>query len=120
MTISEPNVVRTHNEAAPDEPVRVHVADDILTISLNRPKRHNAVNNAMHVGLVSALTQAAADESIRVVLLRGEGRSFCSGGDVELFDDFGGAAARSLAQQVLTFGESRQLLDVIMAVPQPI
>jgi enoyl-CoA hydratase/carnithine racemase len=63
------------------EVVRLHVADGVATISLNRPRRHNAVDDAMHDRLVEAWAEVLADPAARVVLLRGEGRSFCSGRD---------------------------------------
>jgi enoyl-CoA hydratase/carnithine racemase len=57
------------------------VADGVATISLNRPERHNAVDDELRDGLFSAWDTALADPAARVILLRGEGRSFCSGRD---------------------------------------
>jgi enoyl-CoA hydratase/carnithine racemase len=57
------------------------VADGVGTISLNRPERHNAVDDELHDLLVEAWDAVSTDASVRVVLLRGEGRSFCSGRD---------------------------------------
>jgi enoyl-CoA hydratase/carnithine racemase len=57
------------------------VADGVATISLNRPERHNAIDDELHDELLSAWEQVLADPAARVVLLRGEGRSFCSGRD---------------------------------------
>lgn len=61
--------------------VKLAVADGVATISLNRPERHNAIDDELHEELVSAWDQVLADPAARVVLLRGEGRSFCSGRD---------------------------------------
>jgi enoyl-CoA hydratase len=58
-----------------------------LTVTLHRPHRHNAVSRALRDELVDALGVALSDDSIRAVVLRGAGRSFCSGGDL---DEFGG------------------------------
>ncbi|GAA0616933.1 enoyl-CoA hydratase/isomerase family protein [Sporichthya brevicatena] len=62
-------------------PVRVQVAAGVATLSLNRPHRHNAIDDALHEQLVEAWDAALADPDVRVILLRGEGRSFCSGRD---------------------------------------
>jgi enoyl-CoA hydratase/carnithine racemase len=61
--------------------LRLAVADGVATISLNRPERHNAIDDELHDELVSAWDEALADPAARVILLRGEGRSFCSGRD---------------------------------------
>jgi enoyl-CoA hydratase/carnithine racemase len=57
------------------------VADGVATISLNRPERHNAVDDDLRADLSRAWDDVLADPSARVILLRGEGRSFCSGRD---------------------------------------
>src|SRR5690606_40408103 len=53
-----------------------------MTVSLNRPARLNAIDNGLARELLSAIESAAADDTVRVLLLRGEGRAFCAGGDV--------------------------------------
>jgi enoyl-CoA hydratase/carnithine racemase len=61
--------------------VKLAVTDGVAVISLNRPERHNAIDDELHDELVSAWDKVLADPAARVVLLRGEGRSFCSGRD---------------------------------------
>jgi hypothetical protein len=56
-----------------------------LAITLNRPHVRNALDSAMRDGLVEALTIAERDPSVTVVHLRGAGKSFCSGGDLDEF-----------------------------------
>jgi enoyl-CoA hydratase/carnithine racemase len=51
------------------------------TLSLNRPDRHNAINDEMGRAYGQALSDLMSDDQVRVVLLRGEGRSFSSGRD---------------------------------------
>lgn len=51
-------------------------------MSLNRPDKINAFNPGMGAALLAALEAAAADSSCRAILLRGEGRGFCSGQDL--------------------------------------
>jgi len=56
--------------------------DGVLTLTLNRPRRLNAITAALADDLWQALAQADADTSVKSVLLRGEGRAFCAGRDV--------------------------------------
>ena len=54
----------------------------IATITLNRPERLNAFDGPMALDLLAALDEAAADPSVRSVILTGAGRGFCAGGDL--------------------------------------
>jgi 2-(1,2-epoxy-1,2-dihydrophenyl)acetyl-CoA isomerase len=63
--------------------------DGVLTITLNRPDVLNALNQAMHMGLRSALEEAAT-EDVRAVVITGAGRGFCVGQDLS---EFSGAAS---------------------------
>lgn len=54
----------------------------VRTITLNRPERLNAVNPALAAELPAALDAAAADDTVRVVVLTGAGRGFCAGLDL--------------------------------------
>jgi hypothetical protein len=56
-----------------------------LEITLSRPTRHNAFSRAMRDAFVEALQLALVDSSIEEVVLRGDGDSFCSGGDLDEF-----------------------------------
>ncbi len=58
---------------------------DTLSIVLNRPERHNAFGVAVRAGLLEGLQLAQVDESIRSVVISGNGPSFCSGGDLDEF-----------------------------------
>src|SRR5260221_11026486 len=55
----------------------------LLTITMNRPDRRNALNPDMTRGLVEAARRAADDHEVRAVLLKGAGGTFCVGGDVK-------------------------------------
>ena len=65
--------------------VRVDRAGDALILTLTRPGRPNALDAPMRDALVDALDLAAADPAIARVELRGEGRAFCAGGDLDEF-----------------------------------
>jgi enoyl-CoA hydratase len=67
--------------------VRYESEDKISIITMNRPAKLNAVNGDMKAALVSAFKQADDDPATSVVILRGEGRSFCVGYDIGRMDD---------------------------------
>jgi 2-(1,2-epoxy-1,2-dihydrophenyl)acetyl-CoA isomerase len=56
--------------------------DGILTLTLNRPHKLNAIDNELAADLLRALDAAATDEAVRAIRLRGNGRAFCAGRDV--------------------------------------
>ena len=58
---------------------------DIARIALNRPERRNALDQELLTELRDALRVSASDESVRVVLLTGAGKDFCSGMDLRVF-----------------------------------
>ncbi len=57
--------------------------EGISIISLNRPEKLNALTPAMRVEIRKAFEDAAADPSVRVVILTGTGRAFCAGADIQ-------------------------------------
>ena len=63
----------------------------VVTLTLNRPEKLNALNPDMHERLRSALERAADEDSIRAVLLTGSGRGFCTGQDLSERDVSPGA-----------------------------
>jgi len=64
------------------EDIRYEVGEGRARITLARPKAHNAISQQMLDELEHALWQADDDQSVHCVILRGEGRSFCSGYDL--------------------------------------
>ena len=66
-----------------EEILLTDVTDHILTLTLNRPERLNALGEDMRQRLWDQLIRAEHDDDIRVVVLTGAGRGFCSGGDVK-------------------------------------
>jgi 2-(1,2-epoxy-1,2-dihydrophenyl)acetyl-CoA isomerase len=63
------------------------VEDGVLTLTMNRPDRLNALTGEMLQGLHDRITRAAADPAIGVIVLTGAGRGFCAGGDVKAMAD---------------------------------
>ena len=61
----------------------------VLTVTFDRPARHNAMTFEMYEGLYAACDAADADQDVRVLVLRGAGgRAFVSGTDIATFRDF--------------------------------
>ncbi|GLQ05243.1 enoyl-CoA hydratase/isomerase family protein [Sneathiella chinensis] len=76
--------------------------DSVLTITLDKPKQHNVLNPEEMAALQQAFEQAAEDAALRVVVLTGEGRSFCAGANLgELGDyDFGANPLENLTNAI--------------------
>lgn len=70
------------NETAPNHVVLMHTDAAQLTVTLNRPDVCNALNPELIRALIHALNHAASTPSIHCVILRGNGRHFCSGADL--------------------------------------
>jgi enoyl-CoA hydratase/carnithine racemase len=67
------------------EHIRLEKADNILTLTLARPDKKNALTNAMYGALTDALLAAESDPAARVIVIRGEGDMFTAGNDVGEF-----------------------------------
>ncbi|GAB2857149.1 enoyl-CoA hydratase/isomerase family protein [Nocardioides pacificus] len=81
-----------------DEPVIMERDGDVLTLTLNGPERHNAFGRAVRDALLAGLEVAELDAGVREVVLRGAGRSFCSGGDLDEFGSAPGVTAAHLVR----------------------
>lgn len=94
--------------------VRQEISDNVLTLVLDRPESLNAFNDEMLVSLGNGLEYARQD-SIRVVVLRGEGTSFCAGADVSAIL---GERDRDRARETLE--SLAGILRQIGALPKPV
>lgn len=65
--------------------VRIETEGPVLSITLARPDRRNAITVAMYAALADAIEGAAGDEAIRVITIRGEGQDFTAGNDLHDF-----------------------------------
>lgn len=70
----------------------------IAIVTLNRPDKLNALTDEMYNRLTALFTQYATDASVRVVVLTGAGRAFCSGSDVTTMVNTGVASGRARMQ----------------------
>jgi enoyl-CoA hydratase/carnithine racemase len=75
--------------SAMSDRVSIRIDGGVADVRLNRPDKLNAVDGAMFSGLVEAGESLKGDPSVRVVVLSGEGRGFCSGLDFASFQAMG-------------------------------
>ncbi|HKY91666.1 MAG TPA: enoyl-CoA hydratase-related protein [Nevskiaceae bacterium] len=75
------------------------LVEGVLTLTLNRPDRRNALHPPLMRALVDALADAQDDARVRCVLLRGAGKDFCVGGDVAAAKDANDAREPSPEEQ---------------------
>jgi len=94
-----------------EKPVLFEVEDGTALITLNRPERRNAINQALLVHLYDSLEEATRDDTVKAVIITGNGKSFCSGIDLDcilkenLFDPR---------------GDGVDFVDVIRACSKPV
>lgn len=86
----------------------------VLTLRLNRPEAMNAINAGLHEELSRVFADIAADHEVHAVVLTGEGRGFCGGGDLSWFRDITPQGVDKL------FREARKLIIDLLELPQPI
>jgi enoyl-CoA hydratase/carnithine racemase len=98
--------------------LRYEVADGIGTITLARPERLNALTFGVYADLRDLFGEVAGRDDVRALILTGEGRGFCSGGDV---DEIIGELLRRDTKELLDF--TRMTCAVVQRMrecPQPI
>jgi methylglutaconyl-CoA hydratase len=88
------------------------VEDAIARITLNRPEKRNALNDAMVSGIKAALLEAEQTDAVRVVLITGAGRDFCSGADLSALQKISEA---SLTENV---ADANALMELFLMMRQ--
>ncbi|HVC45066.1 MAG TPA: enoyl-CoA hydratase/isomerase family protein [Candidatus Binataceae bacterium] len=76
-----------------DDVLKVERHPNYVTLILNRPEKRNALNGVMFEALDHALGEIEKSPEVRAVILRGEGRAFCSGIDLREIGNIGGGGA---------------------------
>jgi enoyl-CoA hydratase len=95
--------------------IAVERADGVLTIRFNRPHVLNALNEAIIGDLADLVIEAGADPDVRVVVLTGAGRAFCSGADLG-----GGTVDKDNAPGPETMVAANRLARALRDVPKPV
>lgn len=83
----------------------------VLTVSLNRPDKKNAITQAMYAVLAEATERARTDDAVRVLLIRAEGDSFSAGNDIADFVALGSQGAGPGEMPVFRFLKALADLD---------
>lgn len=96
------------------EYVQSETEDGVTTLTLARPEKKNALTQAMYARLVEALSEATADEAVRLVRLRGAGEDFTAGNDLH---DFQAASQSGLNRDELPVAG---FLHAVVDFPKPL
>ena len=65
----------------------VELKDGIATLTLNRPERLNALGDTLRDDLHDAILKCGENAEVRVIVITGAGKGFCSGGDVKAMNE---------------------------------
>ncbi len=99
----------------------VALRDGVLSLTLDRPKKRNAIDDEMMVGLIDAIAGAATDEHVRVIVLAGAGEHFCGGADIVARNaERGTARPRAGSIQRRLSGQAHRLIPLICTVQVPV
>lgn len=90
----------------------------ILTITLNRPEKLNALAGHMRRDLAEALEVAGAERNVHVVVITGAGRAFCAGGDVAAMADL--IDRRDADEFSRLLGSARRVITAIRQMTKPV
>lgn len=97
--------------------MRSELQDGILTVTLARPEKKNALDLDALGALAQAFGRARDDRAVRVVVLRAEGDSFSAGGDIQVMRQFAGDAQATLAR---LRGGLNRLVTLLHDLPKPV
>lgn len=89
----------------------------VCQLTLSRPDVHNAMNKALINEMRAAIKTIAQDEKIRVVVLTGEGKSFCAGGDLRWME---ANVAMNRQRRIAEASELADMLGELDSLPKPV
>lgn len=92
------------------ETIEVMKDKNVVTVTLNRPEVHNAMNETLMKELTNCFKKLDKDDNIRIVILTGNGKSFCAGADLNWMKNM---ANYSVEENI---EDSRLLLDLFEAI----
>lgn len=97
---------------AEEQPVLYSVEGTVARITLNRPEKRNALNAAVIASLKDYLRAASHDERVKVVVITGAGKDFCSGADLSALQQIAQSSVDENAE------DARSLLDLFVLIRQ--
>jgi 2-(1,2-epoxy-1,2-dihydrophenyl)acetyl-CoA isomerase len=100
------------------EHILVSENEGIATITLNRPDKLNAFIGHMRRDLAEALEQAGSERAIKVVIITGAGRAFCSGGDIAFMAEL--MERRNSDELARILGAGKRVITAIRSMTKPV
>src|SRR5215813_13924853 len=97
---------------AEEQPILYAVDGAVARITLNRPDKRNALNADVIAGIKKSLREASGDERVRVVVITGAGKDFCSGADLSQLQQIAQASVSENAE------DARSLLELFLLIRQ--
>src|SRR5262244_322358 len=95
-----------------DQTVLYEVEGTVARVTLNRPEKRNALNDAVIAGLKDGLKKASKDERVRVIVISGAGKDFCSGADLSALQKIANASVAENSE------DARLLLELFLLMRQ--
>jgi methylglutaconyl-CoA hydratase len=92
------------------QPVLSFVEGHVAVLTLNRPEKRNALNDALVAGLKQALHDAESNESVRVIVITGAGTDFCSGADLSALQKI------SESSIIENLSDAQSLMDLFVMI----
>ena len=99
----------------PEKTVRIEKKDAIWTLVLNRPQVMNAMNETLILELKEAVDRIAEEDGVKVVVVKGAGKNFCSGADMSLL-----ANVASSDQWLAGMRNITQIITRLREMPPPV
>jgi methylglutaconyl-CoA hydratase len=100
-----------------NEFILYEVRERVAHITLNRPDKRNALNSTMVAGLNTAFLAAEQDDSVRVVILRANGKVFCAGADLDYLQKL---QSFDFDQNLQDSTQLRNLFELIYKLSKPV
>lgn len=91
--------------------IQTELADGVLTVTLARPEKKNAITQAMYTVLAEATERARTDDAVRVLMFQGQGDSFSAGNDIADFIALGSRGQQPAQMPVFDFLKALADLD---------
>jgi methylglutaconyl-CoA hydratase len=95
-----------------DKTVLYSVDGAVARVTLNRPEKRNALNDAVIEGIKDGLKKASKDQRVRVVVISGAGKDFCSGADLAALQKIANASVAENSE------DARLLLELFLLIRQ--
>lgn len=102
------------------EHIKVSVNEGIATVTLNRPEVLNAVNERLHDEIGKIWLTLDSDPEVDVIILTGEGRAFCAGGDIKRMKDWTNDGQLALENILHIGGLGRAVINNMLEIHKPV